>query len=557
MLAGRSRKFFGWLAFALLVATTAGPGGDWLAHASQQTLAPAGQPSDGQFILRASPETIDAVAARHGLTVLRYFGHNVYLVSAATSQAGPVTFTVTSAVEFAASVLLDPQVQSIEPNAVVVTPETVPGIELNHLTVEILDSLNNRTLVNHFGQQAWYGYVNQPATGAIRLADTHAASATGAGIVAIIDTGVDPNHPLLQGALVPGYDFINDTPGAASEWSDLDHLTVEILDHLTVEILDSTLAPVPLNPSTVALLNADSTFDPAQLPAAFGHGTMVAGVVRLVAPTAKIMPLKAFSADGTSRTFDIVRAIYYAVDHGARVINLSFSAAGVSTEIARAINYATDRGVVCVASVGNLGQEVVVYPGGFRNVIGVASTNSATPPVRSSFSNYGDALVSLAAPGEGIITTYPGGAYAGAWGTSFSTPIVAGAAALLLQIDPTLNFQKANDQFAKAIAMQAGMGKGRLNLFEAARTLPDAIAPTASLAHTLVERSHLRRRAGVGIGVRQRCGGRREVPAERQPAGCRRHGRAVRDVLGHHHRAQRSSLGDRDCPRCGRQRRVE
>ena len=85
MLAGRSRKFFGWLAFALLVATTAGPGGEWFAHASQQTLAPAGQTSDGQFILRASPETIDAVAARHGLTVLRYFGHNVYLVSAAYS----------------------------------------------------------------------------------------------------------------------------------------------------------------------------------------------------------------------------------------------------------------------------------------------------------------------------------------------------------------------------------------------------------------------------------------------------------------------------------------
>ena len=431
------------------------------------------------------------------------------------------------------------------------------GIELNHSTAEILDSLNNRTLVNHFGQQAWYGYVNQPAASAIRLGDTHAASATGAGIVAIIDTGVDPNHPLLQGALVPGYDFINDEAGAASEWSDLDHSTAEILDHSTAEILDTNVAPVPLNPSTVALLNAASTVDPAQLPAAFGHGTMVAGIVHLVAPTAKIMPLKAFAADGTSRTFDIVRAIYYAVDNGARVINMSFSATTLSAEIARAINYATDRGVVCVASVGNFGREVVVFPGGLRNVIGVASTNSANPPVRSSFSNYGDALVSLAAPGEGVITTYPGGGYAGTWGTSFSTPIVAGGAALLLQIDPTLNFQKANDQFAKAVAMQAGMGKGRLNLFEAARTLPDAIAPSASLltpsstglisGDALVSAS-----ASDNVAV-----SRREVPAERQPAGCRGHGRAVRDVLGHHHRAQRCSRRDRDCPRCGRQCRDE
>ena len=91
--------------------------------------------------------------------------------------------------------------------------------------------------------------------------------------------------------------------------------------------------------------------------------------------------------------------------------------------------------------------------------------------------------MSLGAPGEGIITTYPGGGYAGAWGTSFSTPIVAGGVALLLQIDPTLNFQKANDQLAKAIAMAPGlgMGWGRLNLYEAARTLPDAIAPSASM----------------------------------------------------------------------------
>ena len=117
------------------------------------------------------------------------------------------------------------------------------------------------------------------------------------------------------------------------------------------------------------MLNSDSTLDPSQLPAAFGHGTMVAGIVHLVAPTARIMPLKAFTADGTSRTFDIVRAIYYAVDHGARVINMSFSAAMPSPEIARAINYATDRGVICVASAGNLGREVVVYPGGFRNVL--------------------------------------------------------------------------------------------------------------------------------------------------------------------------------------------
>src|SRR5437762_14066992 len=138
------------------------------------------------------------------------------------------------------------------------------------------------------------------------------------------------------------------------------------------------------------------------------------------------------------------------VDHGARIINMSFSATAASPEITHAINVATSHGVICVASAGNLGAEMLVYPGGLRNVLGVGSTTSASPPTRSSFSNYGDALVSLGAPGEAVITTYPGGRYAGAWGTSFSTPLAAGAAALLLQIVPTLDQAKAADLFGKA-----------------------------------------------------------------------------------------------------------
>jgi subtilisin family serine protease len=101
---------------------------------------------------------------------------------------------------------------------------------------------------------------------------------------------------------------------------------VEILDGSLVSILNP-VSPVTLNGSTVAILasQAAGAVDASQLPAAFGHGTMVAGLVHLVAPTAKIMPLKVFKADGTSNVFDVVRAIRYAVDHGARVINMSFS----------------------------------------------------------------------------------------------------------------------------------------------------------------------------------------------------------------------------------------
>jgi subtilisin family serine protease len=441
-----------------------------------------------EFILRAPANRVAEIARRHGLTIIRTLdphAHDVFLVE------GPSTFgtrfdsirdaDLPALEQFVGEVQGDPEVQHFEANTALVTPELPSGISLNQTAATIQASLTDRTIVDYFGTQAWRGYVNQPAAGAIHLSAAQDAGATGAGIIAIIDTGVDPNHPLLQRSLVPGYDFITDTEGDASEWSDVDGSLVSILDGSLVSILDHS-SVVVLNGSTVGILDQDTTtaLDPSQLPAAFGHGTMVAGLVHLVAPTAKIMPLKAFRADGTSRVFDVVRAIHYAVEHGARVINMSFSATAISPEIAHAINVATSSGVTCVASAGNLGQELLVYPGALRNVLGVASTTSTTPATRSSFSNYGAALVSLGAPGEGVITIYPGGNYAGAWGTSFSAPLVAGAAALLLQADPERDQARADVLLGNAERMDPGTGKGRLNLDQTV-SMVDETPPTVTV----------------------------------------------------------------------------
>jgi subtilisin family serine protease len=200
--------------------------------------------------------------------------------------------------------------------------------------------------------------------------------------------------------------------------------------------------------------------------AAYGHGTMVAGIIHLVAPSSTILPLKAFSSDGTGYTSNILRAIYTAVRANSQVINMSFNLTSYSEEVKQAIQYANRRGIISVAAAGNNGNQELVYPAALTNlVIGVASTSNDDQ--RSSFSNYGSQLVWVAAPGEGIVTTYPYGTYAASWGTSFSTPFVAGTAALLVQLSSTCDQSDAAQSIAHAVALSPDLGNGRLDTYQA------------------------------------------------------------------------------------------
>lgn len=290
------------------------------------------------------------------------------------------------------------------------------------LATSVPSYLNDRAPFSYYGTTVWHGYVYQPANTIIRTSTTQSAFNTaGSGvIVADIDTGVDPNHPVLKGALLTGYDFTRNQTGG-SEMSDVSQSTVAVLDGESAQVSQSTVAV--LDQSTVAVLDGPQY-------ASFGHGTMTAGIIHLVAPQAKILPLKSFQANGSGYNSDILRAIYYAVGHGAKVINMSFNYTSYSQELANAVNYATANGVICVAAAGNSGQQATVYPAAIKGVIDVASTSNSDTP--STFSNYGAPPVWLAAPGEGVMTTYPFGTYAAGWGTSFSTPLVSGTTALLV-----------------------------------------------------------------------------------------------------------------------------
>jgi subtilisin family serine protease len=105
----------------------------------------------------------------------------------------------------------------------------------------------------------------------------------------------------------------------------------------------------------------------------------------------------------------------------------------------------------------------MVYPAGLSNVMGVASTNDQDQ--RSSFSNYGNQIVWVAAPGEAIITTYPFGSYAAGWGTSFSAPMVAGGVDLIHNAYPAVTQSQASLYLAQAqLLLALGMGNGRIDL---------------------------------------------------------------------------------------------
>lgn len=352
---------------------------------------------------------------------------------------------------------------SIEPNTIVRLSEMGVG-HFGAGLAPAQDALAQRSTVNFFGDTLWAGYVRQPAIPHIGVPQTHAALATGAGVVAIIDSGIDPLHPALARWLVPGYDFLRNQPGLPSELDDLDPATRSLLNPYATSILDSAM---PLNPYATSILDQATAarLDPTRLPPAFGHGTMVAGLVRLVAPRAQIMPLKPFGPDGLATRFNVIRAIYHAQANGARVINMSLSFEDSSPELERAVAYVSERGVTCVASAGNRGLEVMAYPAGYRQAIGVASVNLLDQ--RSIFSNFGDNLVRVAAPGEGLITTYPGGKYAAAWGTSFAAPLVSGTVALMLQVNPQLGWEWADAALSEAQPANGGLGSGRLNVYRA------------------------------------------------------------------------------------------
>ena len=354
-----------------------------------------------------------------------------------------------------------PGVESAEENRhVALTAADAAAPNYANLAHALADLLDGNTQVPFYGVNVLKAYAEQPALDVIRATVVRHIS-TGAGTrVAYIDTGVDPYHPALQPWLEPGVDLLRQN--SASELDGLDHAMSDLLDHAMSDLLDQRF-----------FFTLHSSEGGSSFPPAFGHGTMVAGLIHAVAPEARIFPIKAFDPYGQTSVFAIVKGVYSAIDAGADVLNMSFSTDIDSPAFHKALDSAKASGMALTAAVGNEGTDADLYPAAYSPVYGVAATDAGDKV--AEFSNYGSA-VKISAPGVLVISTAPGGRYAIASGTSFSAPIVAGGIAVVSSTRGRgLNDQALIAAYADSIdalnpGLERKLGMGRINLLQALRS---------------------------------------------------------------------------------------
>jgi subtilisin family serine protease len=380
----------------------------------------------------------------------------------------------------------DPDVEYVEPNYILRRPDdTEDGEAVSIAEVRAVANSSSSVASSSFTQsnapvqfpQAW-----------------EAASATGATIVvAVVDTGVDYNHSVFA--------------DSGAMWVNSRELPNNGVDDDGNGFVDDVRG-------WNFAYNSNNPMDDD------GHGTHVAGIVLgatqnisaypMSLARIRIMPLKFLDSNGMGTTSDAVKAIYYAVNNGAKVINNSWGGGGYSNALVEALNYAYNNKVVLVAAAGNSSNnndQSPTYPASYPipGLISVAATTDFDN--LASFSNYGANTVHVGAPGSGIYSTYPYNSYGRSSGTSMATPFVAGLSALILRENPNLTaFQVRELVFSGAVPIASLASKtttkSRMNAYNSVQAAKSAIASSSQPnSQASAQRAPAAEAQAVGCGL--------------------------------------------------------
>ncbi len=316
---------------------------------------------------------------RNGLARGRSFGDGPAGTSAERGERVAVPPAV-SLEQLLAKLRLEKEIALAEPNFILRATNAATGTP----EPAALTSPNDPLYPQQWGLAA----IGAPAAWTITRGDPSV-------IVAVIDTGIDPDHPDLRDRLVPGRDFVDGTADPRDD-------------------------------------NGHGTFCAGIIGAEADNGIGIAGV----APRVSLMSLKALDGAGEGTTSTVAEAIVWAADHGARVVNLSLGSPAFSQFLQEAVDYALGKGCVLVAAGGNDGVAAAVYPAAYPEVIGVGATGQGGAIWR--LSNTGS-HIALVAPGEAIVSTGLLATTVSNSGTSAASAFVAGVAALVVSARPELS----------------------------------------------------------------------------------------------------------------------
>lgn len=309
----------------------------------------------------------------------------------------------------------DPDVLYAEPNYIVGKADGDVGM---HQTFSVSQVQGQATNSNYAQGIQPFWSTSAATSGSV------VAAATTRPIVAVIDTGIDPNHSVFT--------------GSNAVWTNPYEIPNNGIDDDGNGYVDDVHGWNFVN-------NTNNPYDDD------GHGTHVSGIILSVdqniynspftTSKIQIMPLKFLDANGTGTTSAAIQAIYYAVNNGATVLNNSWGGTSYSSALHEAVTYTYSKGVSFVAAAGNSSSNndaIPLYPASFDvpNVISVAATTTTND--LAYFSNYGISTVHLGSPGVYILSTVPGNYYGTSSGTSMAAPYVAGAAIQMKVVSPNM-----------------------------------------------------------------------------------------------------------------------